>query len=200
MYQAARMRITELATDDVGHLPVPATPLWNVHDVIAHVTGVVADALAGNTEGAGSDPWTEAQVQRARDRTISDMLAEWSTNAPTIEALLSSPAGTAVARAVVDVHTHEADLLQALGKPVTLPAEFLNWAGPSLMDGFHAAVAERELAPVQVQASPFEVCRGRLGRRTIDEVCSYAWSTDPAPYLDTWFIFGTAQRSLGEVS
>jgi hypothetical protein len=51
-----------------------------------------------------------------------------------------------------------------------------------------------------VQAPPFEVCRGRLGRRTIDEVCSYSWSADPAPYLDAWFIFGTAQQSLGEVS
>lgn len=200
MYKSSRLRITDMATDDVAHLPVPATPLWNVHDLIAHVTGVVTDALAGNTEGAASDPWTAAQVERARDRTVSEMIDEWTVKAPMIEGFLSSPAGEAVSRAVLDIHTHEADLLQALGRPVTLPDEFLNWVAPSLLDDFQAAVTEQGLPPVQVQASPFEVCRGRLGRRTVDEVCGYTWSADPGPYLDAWFIFGTAQRSLGEVS
>ena len=32
------------------------------------------------------------------------------------------------------------------------------------------------------------------------EVCGYSWSADPTPYLDAWFVFGTAQRSLGEMS
>jgi hypothetical protein len=200
MYKASRLRITDLATDDVAHLPVPATPLWNVHDLIAHVTGVVTDALSGNIEGAATDPWTAAQVERARDRTVSEMIDEWSVNGPMIEGFLSSPAGEAVSRAVVDIHTHEADLLQALGKPVVLPDQFLNWVAPVLLEDFQSQVAEQGLPPVQVQAAAFEVCRGRLGRRTVDEVRSYSWSADPAPYLDAWFIFGTAQQSLGEVS
>lgn len=200
MYKASRLRITDLATDDVAHLPVPATPLWNVHDVVAHVTGVVIDAMSGNTEGVATDPWTAAQVERSRDRTVSEMIDEWSVNAPMIEGFLSSPAGESALRAVLDIHTHEADLLQALGKPVVLPDEFLNWGAASLMDGFRAAVAEQVLPPVHVQASSFEVFRGRLGRRTVGEVCGYAWSADPVPYLDAWFVFGRAERSLAETS
>ncbi len=198
MYKASRLRVTDLASDDVAHVPVPATPLWNVHDVVAHITGVVTDAMSGNTEAAATDPWTAAQVERGRGRTITEMIDEWSANAPMIEGFLSSPEGDSAFRAVLDIHTHEADLLQALGKPVVLPDEFLNWGATVLMDGFRAAVAEQGLPSVHVQASSFEVFRGRLGRRSVDEVCGYAWSADPAPYLDAWFVFGTAQRSLGE--
>jgi hypothetical protein len=49
-----------------------------------------------------------------------------------------------------------------------------------------------------VNASDLQWFRGRLGRRTADEVCAYGWSANPAPYLDHWFIFGRADRSLGE--
>lgn len=198
MYRSARLRITDLVDDQVSDVPVPATPSWTVHDLVAHVNGVISDALAGNTEGAGSDPWTAAQVERSRDRSITDMVAEWTQNAPTIEGLLSSPAGQSVWRVVLDVHCHEADLLQALGQPVVLPDDFLAWVAPLLWDDFIGAVAARGLPAVTVEASPLEVFRGRLGRRTVDEVCSYAWSGDPAPYVEPWFIFGHAERSLGE--
>jgi hypothetical protein len=49
-----------------------------------------------------------------------------------------------------------------------------------------------------VEVSDLELFRARLGRRTVDEVCAYGWSADPAPYLDHWFVFGVAERSLGE--
>jgi uncharacterized protein (TIGR03083 family) len=199
MYRGARQRITGMVSDDVSDVPVPATPMWTVHDLVAHVTGVVADALSGNTEGAGSDPWTAAQVERCRDRSIADMVEEWSQGAPTIEGLLSSPAGEAVWRAVLDVHCHEADLLHALGRPVVLPDQFLDWVAPRMIDQFAGEVAGQGLAAVQVEVSSFELFRGRLGRRTADEVCAYSWSADPGPYLDAWFIFGRAEQSLGEV-
>ena len=35
---------------------------------------------------------------------------------------------------------------------------------------------------------------------TTTEVAAFDWSSDPAPYLDTWFIFGRAEASLGEVT
>jgi hypothetical protein len=54
------------------------------------------------------------------------------------------------------------------------------------------------LPPVRVSASDAEWFRGRLGRRTVDEVRRLDWSTEPTPYLDVWFIFGRADVSLGE--
>ena len=117
-----------------------------------------------------------------------------------IEGFLSSPAGEAASAAVMDIHSHEADLRLALGRAVSVRAEFLAWAGPSLRNGFAGAVAEAGLPPVEVTASDFEWFRARLGRRTVAEVSAYRWSADPEPYLDAFFVFGRAGSSLGEVS
>lgn len=200
MYRAARLRISGLVNDDVGGRPVPATPLWDVHDVVAHLAGITEDVRTGNLEGITTDPWTAAQVERGRSKTVSELLAIWDENAPLIEGFLSSPDGAAAFRAVLDVHTHEADLLNALGRPVDLPAEFLDWLTPLQHADFADAVADAGLPPVTVAASDLQWFRGRLGRRTAAEVCSYGWSADPAPYLDHWFVFGRAERSLGETS
>jgi uncharacterized protein (TIGR03083 family) len=200
LYRASRTRITEMVSDDVADVPVQATPAWTVHDLVAHVTGVVTDVLAGNTDGAATDPWTAAQVERCRDRTVSEMIDEWATTAPTFEAFLSTPAGEVAARAVLDVHCHEADLCQALGLPAKAPDEFLSWVTPFLMVDFDQQVAAQGLPAVKVEAPPVEIFRGRLGRRTADEVRRFSWSADPSPYLDAWFIFGQADRSLGEMA
>jgi hypothetical protein len=98
------------------------------------------------------------------------------------------------------VHTHEADLRQALGLPVSVPEDFLEWACPQLRDGFFERIIEQGLPDVQVDVPYVEWFRGRFGRRTVDEVCAYPWSTDPAPYLDSFFIFGRAGSSLHEVA
>lgn len=200
LYRGARERITTLvAGSDVDpEVAVPATPEWNLHDVIAHLSGIAADASSGNMEGAPGETWTAAQVLRGVGRTVAEMLADWQQNAPMIESFLSSPAGESVGNAVMDIHTHEADLRHALGLPVAVPAEFLEWAGTSLRRGFAEQVATGGLPPVAVTASDFEWLRGRLGRRTEAEVSAYGWSADPAPYLDSFFVFGRASTSLRE--
>lgn len=200
MYRAARLRIGALVSDEVGALPVPATPLWNVHDVMAHLAGVTEDVRTGNMEGVTTDPWTAAQVERGRSKTVAELVAMWDEYAHLIEGFLSSPDGPSAFRAVLDVHTHEADLLNALGRPVDLPAAFLTWMTPLLQADFAEQVAAAGLPPVSVAASDLQWFRGRLGRRTVAEVCSYGWSADPAPFLDHWFVFGRAERSLGETS
>lgn len=200
MYRAARVRIGALVSDEIGAVPVPATPLWTVHDVVAHLAGVTEDVRTGNMEGVTTDPWTAAQVERGRSKTVAQLLAMWDEYAFLIEGFLSSPDGASAFRAVLDIHTHEADLLNALDRPIDLPDEFLTWMTPLLRDGFAEQVAAAGLPAVGVDASDLQWFRGRLGRRTADEVCGYGWSADPAPYLDHWFVFGRAERSLGETS
>lgn len=197
-YRAARLRIAELVSDDVGELAVAATPEWNLHDVVAHVTGIVDDATSGNMDGAPGDAWTAAQVLRGQGRTVAEMVSVWHEKAPLVEMTLSSPDGASRANAVFDIHTHECDLLTALGRPITVPTDVLAWIAGSFRESFAATVAEAGLPRVAVELSDVELFRSRLGRRTADEVRAYGWSTDPEPYLEHWFVFGVAERSLGE--
>ena len=189
-YRAARQRITALVTGDGvdPEMVVPATPEWSVHDVVAHLAGIARDAATGNMEGARTDPWTAAQVERSRDVPIADLLAQWELDAPLIEGFLSSAGGVLARSGVIDIHTHEADLLGALGRPVALPAEFLQWAGSVL----------REELPVVPRVGDLELVRARLGRRTETEVRAYDWPADPGADLDWFFVFGRAETSLGE--
>ena len=177
-----------------------ATPLWTVHDVVAHMAGVMEDVRTGNMEGVTTDPWTAAQVGRGRSKLMSELLDQWARDAVGPEAFLSTPEGAAYFRAVVDVMTHLADLLTAFGRPVDLPPEFLSWITPQLIEAFKDEAKAHGLPLVDVEAPDFEVFRGRLGRRTEAEVRAFAWSANPAPYLDTWFIFGRAEATIGERS
>lgn len=200
LYRTCRERITALVSapgvDETQ--VVPATPEWSVHDVIAHLSGITEDATSGNMVGAPGDVWTAAQVVRGKERSLDDLLTQWTTLAPLVEAVFSSPEGAPMLNGVFDVHTHEADLRNAFGMSADVPADFLGWAAAMFRSGFSSAVAAAGLPAVEVEASDFEWFRGRLGRRTVDEVCAYGWSADPTPYLDTFFIFGRATQSLGE--
>jgi uncharacterized protein (TIGR03083 family) len=187
-------------SENIASTRVDATPLWNVHDVIAHLAGITQDAASGNMAGVTTDSWTAAQVARGRDLTLADLISIWDANAPGLEAFLSSPEGPRNYAAVLDIHTHEADLLTATGQPVDLPRDFLAWMRPLLQQTFNEAVASAGLPPVEVTASDLQWFRGRLGRRTQAEVGSYGWSANPEPYFNTWFIFGQAETSLGETS
>lgn len=200
LYRAARERISSVvAADGVDpDLVVPATPAWSVHDLVAHVTGVAADATSGNMAGAPGEAWTAAQVERNRGRAVAEMVEEWGTTGPGLEAFLSGPGGEMAGAAVMDIHTHEADLRHALGLPFEVPADFMAWAGPQLREGFAGQVAEAGLPPVDVEVDDVTLFRARLGRRTETEVRGYRWSANPDPYLDSFFIFGRAAHSLGE--
>jgi uncharacterized protein (TIGR03083 family) len=188
LYRGARERVCSLVSDDVADLPVAATPAWNVHDVVAHVAGIVEDGLAGNMAGAPGEAWTAAQVERGRSKSVSELVAQWTAGSPLMEAFLSSPDGGMRWQAVADLHTHECDLRTALGRPLEVPDEFLSWVQPILIDGLSDVV----------DAPAMEWFRGRFGRRTADEVRAYDWKADPDAHLDAFFFFGPAAQSLGE--
>ena len=199
-YRESRLRIVDLVSAGPEDLVVPGTPEWTVHDVVAHLAGTTEDAVTGNLKGVSTDPWTAAQVERGRSKTLAELIAMWDEYAPLIEGFLSSPEGGSVYRAVIDVVTHEADLLNARGRSVGLPGDVLAWAGDIARRDFAEGVQKSGLPPVDVRTNDFEWFRGRLGRRTEEEVCAYEWSANPRMYLDQWFIFGRATRSIGERS
>lgn len=188
LYRGARERVCSLVNDEVADLPVAATPGWTVHDVVAHLAGIVEDGLAGNMEGAPGEAWTAAQVARGRSKSVGELVAQWTTGGPLMEAFLSSPDGGMRWQAVADIHTHECDLRTSLGMPLDLPDDFLAWIHPILADGLGEFV----------DTTAIEWFRGRFGRRTADEVRAYRWTVDPDEHLDEFFIFGRAAQSLGE--
>jgi len=111
-YAEARGRLVELLEGlDESRLAtrVPACPDWTVRDVLAHVTGVAADAAQerfflgatdawrGGDLGEERDAWTEAQVGSRRGRSVAELAAEWAGWASSVESVLAGtvqlPAG-----------------------------------------------------------------------------------------------------------
>ena len=201
MYRAARVRTSALVTADGvdPDLVVAATPEWTVHDVVAHLVGVATDAATGNMAGAPGDEWTAAQVRRGAGKSIAELVDEWGPHAELMEGFLSGADPYSGAGAgVLDIHTHEADLRTAMSLPLEFDEEFLAFAGEWVRRAFRSRVDEAGLSPVELDCDDLSVFRGLFGRRTEAEVCALGWSSDPAPYLDVFFVFGRAPESLGE--
>jgi uncharacterized protein (TIGR03083 family) len=119
-YRQVRERVRAVVRetgDDRLDRPSPATPRWTVHDVLAHLVGVTADAVEGRLDGVATDAWTQAQVDRRRGRTVGELLAEWDDYGPRFEALMDALPQEVSGQAVFDAVTHEHDLRCALGRP-----------------------------------------------------------------------------------
>jgi uncharacterized protein (TIGR03083 family) len=182
--------------------PVPATPGWTVHDVVAHTVGLAADLNAErfpDPDDVDGDRWTSAQVEQRRSRTLGDLAAEWDAEGPRFAAGLRQ-FGYEISRHFVgDLETHVQDVRSALQ------------AGPDpdmtavrvALDHYVAALDERlgredngrdgalELrfdgervvaghGPIaaSVAASPFELMRALSGRRSLRQLTTLEWAGD----------------------
>jgi uncharacterized protein (TIGR03083 family) len=117
---------------------VPATPAWDVLDVVAHVTGNAVDGADGAVPGdlnlleqfrdpdvvAARDAFADGQVLRRRGRTPSEVVGEWDAAEPALLDRLrcvptdpgALPFGFDVAL-VTDLCVHADDVAIALGLP-----------------------------------------------------------------------------------
>jgi uncharacterized protein (TIGR03083 family) len=204
VYGACRERISLLVRDlDDERLArrVTATSDWSVHDVVAHLVGIVTEINAGKADGVGSDARTAGQVADRREASIADLLAEWEQGAPQFEGALTLLGGPYAALAVADIWNHEQDLRGELGieggrDPL---AEHLAIVGYS--DARTREITEAGLAPLRlragddewvvghgspgatVTAEPYELARFICFRRTADQARAYFWDGDPEPYV-----------------
>ena len=184
---------------------VPATPLWNVHDLLAHVTAVTTYALRGDTGGAGTPEWTGQQVAEREQRTLAQLHDEWAPKVPRIVDLLRHPGTQLIA---YDVYCHEHDLRGAVGIEGTADPETTHAVTEFTATLLAARIAQHYLPPVcvrttegdvwgaadpdavTVMAPTFELFRALFGRRSDAQVRAYEWSGDPEPYLGVWSFFG----------
>lgn len=201
LYEQGRARISELAREGPADAAVPACPGWTVQDVVAHVVGVCADALAGNLDGVTTEPWTAAQVEQRRGRSIEELLAEWAEVGPPIAAA-ADELGPAGHQLLFDLTTHEHDIRGGLDRPgardseaVADAAQFVSGLVGPMIDGRRLAPLEvvteagtfvfgsGDQPPGRLEAPAFEVVRAVSGRRSAAQIRGMAWSVDPGPYL-----------------
>ena len=125
-----------MAGDSCWLQAVPATPDWRVGDVIAHVTGIAADAAHGTVPAdlnlleqfrdgsvvSARDAYAESHVQTRHDLPPVDVVAEWNAVEPEVLSRLGPecqsdqklPNGFDVVL-VIDLCVHADDVAGALG-------------------------------------------------------------------------------------
>lgn len=203
-YAGGRARISRLVADLEEHEAsaiAPGCPQWTVKDVVAHVTGVCSDILAGNLDGVTTEPWTAAQVDARRLLPVAEIVAEWSELGPQVEAMLPSFPPEPAAQLVADLTTHEHDVRGALARPGARDSDALFIGLEFVAPNFLTAVAGRGLPPLSaragdsewvangarpvasVTAEPFELLRAITGRRSPSQLRQLTWDCDPEPYL-----------------
>jgi uncharacterized protein (TIGR03083 family) len=183
--------------DARAHAHVAACPAWDVHDVIAHVSGVPEMLVDGRRPAGGSQALIEAAVTERRDVPIEEMLARWEACTDRVSDLVDR-----IPLFLVDLVCHEHDVRQALGSPgarsapevrtavelflTTRLAEHIEAAGlGALCVDVGDATWQSHDAPVActIRADSWEVLRVLLSRRTADEVRALPTQGDVEPYI-----------------
>jgi hypothetical protein len=213
LYRSTRTRLTAFIDDEQppDDQPVPATPGWTVHDVIAHLAGVAHGLASGEPlTGGPTDEWTAGHVARGRGIPTADLLAEWERSSPTVEAVLAK---STIWPLVLDAAAHEHDIRGALGDSGARDCPVVHIGAAVMLKGLdvpRALIVETEQREVRVGpagdsdepdrlvTSDFEAFRWRLGRRSRQQLTAMRWSGDPEPYVDSLCIFGPARRDLVE--
>jgi uncharacterized protein (TIGR03083 family) len=211
LYRDTRERVVALVSgldEQTLDLPVPACPLWSVRDVLAHLTAVAEDVVAGRLTGPPTDVETAAQLARFRGRAAPEITASWTEVAPAFETVIGK---ARVWRAVIDVTSHEHDIRGTLGRPAARDTEavrhsaqqLLRWLRPPVPLQVAVEDAEFTLGPdgeprLGLTTTRFEALRWRMGRRSRAQLAALDWSGDPTPVLDHLAIFGPAERDILE--
>lgn len=185
---------------------VPPCPAWSVSDVVAHVTGLVADLLAGRKPPLGTDEMTSRQVATRSDMSIRAICDEWAGNADGIAEFMGAHPRYAVGlTADLAVHCHDiAETLDAVQVPPAVStatgceryvpllqervAEQLDIALRVDLDG-RVWEPTAGSTPVAMSGTPTEFLRSVTGRRTRAQVDGlFTWTGDGSAILDSAFM------------
>ncbi|MGA7756343.1 MAG: maleylpyruvate isomerase family mycothiol-dependent enzyme [Ilumatobacteraceae bacterium] len=196
---------------------VPATPLWSVRDVLAHVVGITADLNAQRFGDGDADEWTATQVLSRRGASIDQLADEWEREGPTFESGLRIFGYDFGAHYLGDLLQHVLDVHAAIGRRPVL-GDNLVVASDFYLRCFDEALNERSVGVVIVdvgdeqivlgsgsptvtlRASRLELFRALGGRRTHAEIAALEWSGNDAEAVDLVNCYTEPDHPLGERS
>ena len=172
-YTATRERIVTLlrsaSTDDATR-PVPACPGWTVADLAAHIAGLPEDIIAGRVDGAGTDPWTAAQVDRHRGDTLGDLADSLESNAAAFDGVLALIPAPVNSQIVMDTVAHEHDLRAALNQPGARDSEAVIVGLGFLLHGHSAQQPDLVDEILTTNVDAWNLMRTLSGRRTAEQI------------------------------
>lgn len=196
-YERGVTAVADLPVDPVLELPVPATPAWTVHQVLAHLAGVASDRLEDRMDGAPTPEWTARHVGEREGRTSAALVAELQQHAPQIAERL---AGSPRPAQAWDLAVHLADLHEALElgrpdpehwEPVLGPVATMclgELAVAVVADGDRYGAADPD-APV-VEVAGYELFRALFSRRSRTQMAAWAAPHLSPEQLDALPVFG----------
>ncbi|MBB3606200.1 uncharacterized protein (TIGR03083 family) [Mycolicibacterium sp. BK556] len=209
-YRAARGRVCELVVtlnEEQLRSHVPATPRWTVHELLAHLVGVAADAVSGRLDGVTTDQWTARHVRERRCKSVGELLAEWDRIAADADASLTDDQlyGPNLA---IDTICHESDMHEALGLPRVEREHwqpFLDvtmlYLGRQLRGSTTLLIVDDEdhqwscgsgEPMTLLRADGYELLRANLSRRSLQQIAAWDWAPAPTEEMIHGFgVFGT---------
>ena len=199
-YRGVRRRVraaVESAKPDRLRDACPCTPMWSVHDTLAHLVGVANDVREGRVEGVATDPWTQAQVDARRDTPEAEMLDAWEDDSVAIEPMFAVVGFGTFGQMLFDAATHEYDIHHALGLQPDRVSFALDCAFDWMVGvgGLFRDVPLRLRTEqgdvvigsgdpsVTVEVSRFEFLRATVGRRSRAQVAKYSTDAPMDPEL-----------------
>jgi uncharacterized protein (TIGR03083 family) len=172
-YTELRARVSELMqslTLQQAQTTVPHCPQWTVKDCFAHMVGIPEDVINGQMEGVASEAWTDRQIKRHAQDSVSDLLAAWESNAAVFAKILPNIPQPVISQFMFDQTTHEHDIRTAVGKPgargtlaVAVAEGFIRNSLAQQSDPAIAQLANHKL-------TGFEYLRSLSGRRSRSQI------------------------------
>ncbi len=220
-YRSLRTRCLSLGrqlNDEQTALMSPCCPAWSVKDLFAHMSGVASDILSGNTEGAATEAWADAQVAARADLTLAEICNEWESNGQAVDDVVQAFSNNFPPQFYIDAWTHEWDIRQALGSDAAAAPDLtlLRAVRPFLTKSLHQRAID--MAPTlggdafelvlmgdgeqwtsqigegepssTIELSLFELGRITMGRRSARQIRAVRPDADPA-----LLVFWTANDS-----
>lgn len=178
-------------------MTVPATPLWSVQDVMAHVIGITADLNAQEFwHVGGPDAWTAAQVQSRRGQPVDELVDEWDAEAPQFVEGLRILGYEIGSHYVGDLLLHLIDVQHALELPVrrnepavVVSLDFYVSSFEEALEGVGVGAVEITAGHdtwtvgfgdvvARIRGDAFDLLRALGGRRTEDQIRAMDWEGD----------------------
>ncbi|WAJ43145.1 hypothetical protein OK015_18170 [Mycobacterium sp. Aquia_216] len=207
-YRTVQRRVDALlrGRTGVGEHIVPACPGWTIHQTVCHLAGTAQDLASRNLDDAGTDAWTQAQLDRLADHSVDQILDQWAQATDAVTELVADSPKLFGAQSVFDALTHEHDIRGALGEPGSRTAD----PAFAVAAGYLITMVDRAIrrnaypclrlttpttgttqlgdptkaaGEIAVELSDFEALRVFGGRRSRRQLSALPWVGDAAALL-----------------